>query len=95
MTRLVYAPADDEVADPFDEVVIEPLTTRELEVLSLVASGAHNREIARELRVTVKTVEFHLGNVLGKLGVQSRTGAVVRALQLGWLRLAVRSRDVA
>jgi DNA-binding CsgD family transcriptional regulator len=67
--------------------VIEPLTERELEILHHVASGGRNREIARELHVSIKTVEFHLTNILGKLGVKSRTEAVVRALQLGWLGL--------
>lgn len=61
---------------------IGQLTDRELEVLEHVAVGARNREIAQHLRVSTKTVEFHLGNILGKLGVRSRTEAAVRAWQL-------------
>lgn len=68
-------------------LVVERLTDRELEVLVLVAAGQRNREIATELTVSIKTVEFHLSNILGKLGARSRTEAVVRAWRLGWLGL--------
>lgn len=78
-----------DVRERYEGVIVEALTGREFQVLSLVAAGARNREIAHELHVTIKTVEFHLSNILGKLGVKSRTEAVVRALELGWLRLAV------
>lgn len=67
--------------------VLEELTDRELQVLVLVAAGRRNREIAEILRVSVKTVEFHLSNILGKLNAQSRTEAVVRAWQVGMLQL--------
>jgi DNA-binding NarL/FixJ family response regulator len=72
---------------PDDDQVLERLTEREIEVLGRVAAGYRNREIAEELNVSVKTVEFHLRNILGKLGVRSRTLAVVRAWQLGLLGL--------
>jgi DNA-binding NarL/FixJ family response regulator len=68
-------------------LLIEQLTGRELEVLEHVAAGARNREIASTLNVSIKTVEFHLRNILGKLGVRSRTEAVVRAWQLDLLAL--------
>jgi DNA-binding NarL/FixJ family response regulator len=68
-------------------LLIEELTHRELEVLEQVAVGARNREIAVTLNVSVKTVEFHLRNILSKLGVRSRTEAVVRACQLDLLAL--------
>jgi DNA-binding NarL/FixJ family response regulator len=55
-----------------------PLTTRESEVLALVARGASNAEIARELGLTVKTVQNHVSNVLAKLQVRDRTQAVLR-----------------
>jgi DNA-binding CsgD family transcriptional regulator len=48
------------------------LTPRELSVARLVASGRTNREVAAELMVSVKTVEYHLGNIFGKLGIRSR-----------------------
>lgn len=72
---------------PGGNLLIEQLTHRELEVLEHVAAGARNREIAVTLNVSIKTVEFHLRNILGKLGVRSRTEAVVRACQLELLAL--------
>lgn len=74
-------------AVPGQSLLLEQLTDRELQVLELVAAGRRNREIAEILRVSVKTVEFHLSNILGKLNAQSRTEAVVRAWQTGMLRL--------
>jgi LuxR family transcriptional regulator, maltose regulon positive regulatory protein len=67
------------------ELIIERLTDRELEILDRVAAGARNREIADQLRVSIKTVEFHLNNIFGKLNVRSRTEAVIRAWQSGML----------
>ncbi len=55
------------------------LTEREREVLRLVAVGKSNREIAETLKVSVRTVEFHVGNVLTKLGFSSRVEAAVWA----------------
>jgi len=52
-----------------------PLTDRELEILRLVAEGATNNQIARELWVTEQTVKFHLSNTYRKLGVANRTQA--------------------
>lgn len=70
-----------------DASLPERLTERELEVLRHVAAGMHNHEIATELRVSIKTIEFHLCNILGKLGCRSRTEAVVRGWQAGMLEL--------
>jgi DNA-binding NarL/FixJ family response regulator len=61
------------------------LTRRELEVVRLVASGRTNREIARDLYLSPRTVDMHVRNILGKLGVRSRTEATRRALELGLL----------
>ncbi len=72
---------------PGQHLLFEQLTDRELQVLQLVEAGRRNREIAELLRVSIKTVEFHLSNILGKLGAQSRTEAVVRAWQTGMLQL--------
>ena len=55
------------------------LTERESEVLSLIASGASNPEIARELGVSLKTVQNHVSRVLTKLEVRDRTQAALRA----------------
>jgi signal transduction histidine kinase/DNA-binding CsgD family transcriptional regulator len=66
-----------------NEPLIEPLTPREQEVLAGVAAGMTNKQIAARLGISDRTVQFHLGNVLGKLGVASRTEAAVVALQRG------------
>ena len=65
------------------QLLPEPLSERELEVLRLVAEGKSNRELARQLFVTVDTVKKHLTHIFGKLGVRSRTQAVARARELG------------
>jgi two-component system nitrate/nitrite response regulator NarL len=62
-------------------------TPRELEVTTLLAQGMTNRQIAAELFISEHTVRNHLGRIFAKLGVGSRTQAVVRAGQVGWLRL--------
>lgn len=80
---------DDEIADavlPHARSavdLIEPLTARELEVLNLLTAGLTNKEIAARLTISDHTVKFHVNGILGKLGVDSRTEAVVRAARLG------------
>lgn len=66
---------------------IESLTPREQEVLAGVTAGLTNKQIAARLSISDRTVQFHLGNVLGKLGVASRTEAAVLAVQLGLVRI--------
>jgi NarL family two-component system response regulator LiaR len=66
---------------------LERLTDREMEVLRLAGKGMTNREIASELTISIRTVQVHLSNVFSKLGVSSRTEAVLHALRLGWLTL--------
>jgi DNA-binding NarL/FixJ family response regulator len=60
-----------------------PLSERELDVLSQVARGASNKEIARSLHISEATVKSHLLHVFSKLGVNDRTQAVTLALQKG------------
>jgi DNA-binding NarL/FixJ family response regulator len=60
------------------------LTQREKQVLALLVEGLSNKEIAQALGISARTVNFHLENVYGKLGVSSRTEAAVRALRQGW-----------
>ncbi len=63
----------------------DPLSTREQEVLHLLASGASNQEIAERLVITLDTVKRHMSNILSKLGASNRTQAVTRARSLGML----------
>jgi LuxR family maltose regulon positive regulatory protein len=72
-------------AAPAVSGLIEPLSARELEVLSFIAAGRRNREIANELVVTSETVKKHTSHIFDKLGVANRTEAVTRARQLGLL----------
>jgi NarL family two-component system response regulator LiaR len=70
-----------------EEGVFEQLTEREMEVLRLAAKGMTNQEIARDLVISVRTVQVHLSNVFSKMGVGSRTEAVLFALRKGWITL--------
>ena len=63
--------------------IVEQLTSRELEVLGMLAAGRTNQAIARTLVVSLDTVKKHVGHVLGKLGAANRTEAVARARELG------------
>ena len=63
--------------------IVEPLTARELEVLSMLAAGSSNPAIAGQLVVTLDTVKKHVTHLLGKLGAANRTQAVARARELG------------
>ena len=65
------------------------LTKREQDVLELLSVGMTNREIAAQLGVAVRTVENHVERTLGKLGVSSRTRAVIEARRLGLLDAAI------
>jgi len=61
------------------------LTSREREILELIAEGANNRRIAARLAISRHTVKFHVASVLAKLGARSRTEAVALALRAGLL----------
>jgi len=63
----------------------EEPTSREVEVLHLVAAGLRNRDIAQRLSTSERTVQFHLANLFGKFSAASRTEVVHRARELGWL----------
>ena len=70
-----------------DKDTLDQLTERELEVLRLAGKGVTNQEIASKLTISVRTVQAHLSHIYNKLGVGSRTEAVVHALQKGLLTL--------
>jgi two-component system, NarL family, response regulator LiaR len=63
-----------------------PLTPRERDVLHAAARGLANKQIAAELGVSARTVQTHLTSIFAKLGVGSRTEAVLLALKRGWVR---------
>ncbi len=64
-----------------EQTPAETLTERELEVLSLVGHGRSNKEIATDLGITERTARTHVSNILGKLGLQSRTQAALYAVE--------------
>jgi DNA-binding NarL/FixJ family response regulator len=63
--------------------MVEPLTDREREVLVLVARGETNKEIGRHLGISERTARTHVSNILGKLGLASRTQAALYAVREG------------
>lgn len=66
---------------------VEVLSQRELEVLNLGMEGLSNKEVAKELRLGIRTVQTHWRNIFNKLGVSSRTEAVIYGLNKGWITL--------
>ncbi len=70
-----------------EQELVDQLTDREMEVLKLAARGMTNREIAHTLTISVRTAQAHLSHIFGKLGVGSRTEAVLHALREGWFTL--------
>ncbi len=64
-----------------------PLTPRELEVLALLAEGASNKAIARQLGISAHTVKFHVASLIDKLDAVGRTDAVAHAARLGVIHL--------
>ncbi|HEY9335454.1 MAG TPA: response regulator transcription factor, partial [Kribbella sp.] len=74
-----------EEAGGVDTGVASALTSRETEVLRLLAEGRTNRQLARELYISEKTVSVHVSNILAKLGVRSRTEAAAVARRDGLL----------
>ena len=63
----------------------EGLTERELGILELVGKGLSNKQIGKELFISDRTVQAHLSNIFAKLGVNSRTEAVMHAVRKGWI----------
>jgi len=69
------------------DVVEEPLTRREVQVLELLAEGLANKAIADRLAISDQTVKFHVAAILGKLGVANRTEAVRAAARRGLIAM--------
>ena len=72
-----------------NDLLPEPLSERELEVLELMTRGLNNRDIGRELWISEPTVKTHVSHILRKLGKNDRTQAVVTALRMGIVGLEV------
>jgi len=66
---------------------LDLLTGREIKVLKMAAKGMSNKDISGELHLSVRTVEGHLESIFSKLGVGSRTEAVIQAMKKGWFTL--------
>ncbi len=67
--------------------LIEPLTSREMEVLAILAEGGSNKEIASRLSISEHTAKFHVASIMSKLGATSRTEAVTLAIRRGIIML--------
>jgi len=74
-------------AKPTGERASDLLSERELTILRMAAKGMSNSDIAEELHLSARTVESHLGSIFNKLGVGSRTEAVIKAMKKGWFTL--------
>ncbi|MBK9713063.1 MAG: AAA family ATPase [Kouleothrix sp.] len=81
----IHNPQSQGAAAPSTRLA-EPLTSRELQVLRLICEGDSNQAIAEKLVITIGAVKKHTGNIFGKLGVSSRTQAIVRARELALIR---------
>ena len=80
--RSILGEEDHASRNTVNHALLEPLSERELEVLSLIAQGLSNREIAQRLVLSTGTVKVHTRNIYGKLGVGSRTQALAQATRL-------------
>jgi DNA-binding NarL/FixJ family response regulator len=85
---LLVAPVHNRSPDSLDDTEAEePLTSREIQVLTLLAEGLPNKAIAMRLGISDQTVKFHVASVSGKLGAANRTDAVRRAVRRGLIAL--------
>lgn len=82
--RMIPGPVASRIAEHLTE---ETLTSREIQVLHLVALGNRNKEVAAQLSIAEETVRMHMKNILGKLAANDRTHAVTIAVTRGILRL--------
>ena len=87
VARRVISHLVSPVSGTTEAKTIEPLSKREMEVLKLATRGISNKDIAKELFLSPRTVQAHLGNIFNKLGVGSRTEAILCGLRRGWFSL--------
>ncbi len=74
---------EEDSSPPPRQGLAAPLSPREVDILRLIAAGATNPQIGRELRLSSGTIRNYNGSIFRKLGVTSRTQAAVRAIELG------------
>ena len=75
------------VAKPTSASSLLPLSEREMEVLKVAAKGMSNRDIAHELFISERTVQAHMRSIFNKLGVGSRSEAILYGLKRGWFSI--------
>lgn len=83
--KLLDAFGETEHKTPTVQSLIEPLSEREREILSLIANGLKNKEIADQMVISLNTVLYHTKNIYNKLGVNKRTQAILKAQELNLL----------
>ena len=93
IARKVLDQFGSETTHPRPGLPFEELTRRELEVLQLAAGGLANKEIARDLVISEKTVKNHIANIFSKLQVNDRTQAILYALRKGLVTLPPDDQD--
>lgn len=76
-----------QIANPNPVAFYEPLTDREIEILSLVARGLTNKVVGIKLKISERTVQGHIARIFEKLQASSRTEAVMRSVSLGLIQL--------
>jgi DNA-binding NarL/FixJ family response regulator len=84
---VLVVPVHESEDDVDVDVVQDPLTAREIQVLELLAEGLPNKAIAGRLGISDQTVKFHVASLSGKLGAANRTDAVRRAVRRGLIAL--------
>jgi len=84
--RAAFSDKELHPASPSSQPLIEPLSSREIEVLNLIAEGLTNPEIASRLYLSLNTIKVHSRNIYGKLGATNRTQAAAKARELGILQ---------
>ncbi len=87
IARKVMARFKSENKEQNKEQELDILSDREAIIIKMAAKGMSNNAMAEDLHLSVRTIESHLGSIFNKLGVGSRTEAVIEALKKGWLTL--------
>jgi len=92
-SQVVQRAVQREIANSSEAESSQPadssLTPREIEILHLLAEGLDNKNIAKKLTITKRTVQNHVSNIYGKLGVKSRAEAMLYAIQHGWVQASL------